>query len=160
MAIYCEKLLSALTWNKPLSRLKWRYNTATWARLYPLGNQKLAFIGYYFLSASACSWYIVTSFFIFFRLPNLFTSFMSVPRLYRPRACRKDAAAEPPPTMGSSRRSLIRFNIKSFSAFILLLTSLLPQAVWAADEVANPSASSVLLPVSYTHLTLPTKRIV
>nr|WP_296245627.1 MULTISPECIES: hemolysin family protein [unclassified Psychrobacter] len=70
---------------------------------------------------------------------------MSVPRLYRPRACRKDASAEPPPTMWGSSRSLIRFNIKSFSAFILLLTSLLPQAVFAAGEVANPTASSVLL---------------
>ena len=71
---------------------------------------------------------------------------MSVPRLYRPRACRKDASAEPPPTMGDSDRSyMTRFNSKSFSAFILLLTSLLPQAVWAAGEVANPTASSVLL---------------
>jgi len=47
--------------------------------------------------------------------------------------------------MWGSSRSLIRFNIKSFSAFILLLTSLLPQAVFAAGEVANPTASSVLL---------------
>ncbi|WP_286797772.1 hemolysin family protein [Psychrobacter sp. UBA6291] len=71
---------------------------------------------------------------------------MSVPRLYRPRACRKDASAEPPPTMGGNGRSyMTRFNSKSFSAFILLLTSLLPQAVWAAGEVANPTASSVLL---------------
>ena len=71
---------------------------------------------------------------------------MSVPRLYRPRACRKDVSAEPPPTMGDSDRSyMTRFNSKSFSAFILLLTSLLPQAVWAAGEVANPTASSVLL---------------
>ena len=71
---------------------------------------------------------------------------MSVPRLYRPRACRKDASAEPPPTMGDSDRSyMTRFNSKSFSAFILLLTSLLPQAVWAAGEVASPTASSVLL---------------
>lgn len=71
---------------------------------------------------------------------------MSVPRLYRPRACRKDASAEPPPTMGGSARSyMTRFNSKSFSAFILLLSSLLPQAVWAAGEVANPTASSVLL---------------
>ncbi|WP_423814015.1 hemolysin family protein [Psychrobacter sp. 219-2-C] len=71
---------------------------------------------------------------------------MSVPRLYRPRACRKDASAKPPPTMGDSDRSyMTRFNSKSFSAFILLLTSLLPQAVWAAGEVANPTASSVLL---------------
>ena len=71
---------------------------------------------------------------------------MSLPRLYRPRACRKDASAEPPPTMGDSDRSyMTRFNSKSFSAFILLLISLLPQAVWAAGEVANPTASSVLL---------------
>lgn len=71
---------------------------------------------------------------------------MSLPRLYRPRACRKDASAEPPPTMaGNGRSYVIRFNSKSFSAFILLLTSLLPQAVWAAGEVANPTASSVLL---------------
>ena len=71
---------------------------------------------------------------------------MSLPRLYRPRACRKDASAEPPPTMrGNGRSYVTRFNSKSFSAFILLLISLLPQAVWAAGEVANPTASSVLL---------------
>ncbi len=71
---------------------------------------------------------------------------MSVPRLYRPRACRKDASAEPPPTMGGNGRSYMTcFNSKSFLAFILLLTSLLPQTVWAAGEVANPTASSVLL---------------
>jgi len=46
---------------------------------------------------------------------------------------------------GNGRSYMTRFNSKSFSAFILLLTSLLPQAVWAAGEVANPTASSVLL---------------
>ena len=71
---------------------------------------------------------------------------MSLLRLYRPRACRQDESAEPPPTMAGNGRSYVtRFNSKSFSAFILLLTSLLPQAVWAAGEVANPTASSVLL---------------
>lgn len=80
---------------------------------------------------------------------------MSVPRLYRPRACRKDASAEPPPTMGDSNRPYMTcFNSKSFSAFILLLTSLLPQTVWAAGEVANPTASSVLLLILFVLLAI------
>ena len=88
----------------------------------------------------------------------MFTSFMSVPRLYRLRACRKDASAEPPPTMGDSDRSyMTRFNSKSFSAFILLLTSLLPQAVWAAGEVANPPASSVLLLILFVLIAIGIK---
>ncbi|SLJ84925.1 hemolysin family protein [Psychrobacter sp. DAB_AL43B] len=66
---------------------------------------------------------------------------MSVPRLYRPRACRKDASAKPPPTMGDNTW----FNLKSFSTLSLLITLILPHSVWAADGLANPSASSVLL---------------
>ena len=85
---------------------------------------------------------------------------MSVPRLYRPRACRKDASAEPPPTMlgytGFSKACfdmmcliVTRFIIKRLSMLsaliTLLLTLLLPQSVLAADGLADPSASSVLL---------------
>ncbi len=66
---------------------------------------------------------------------------MSVPRLYRPRACRKDASAKPPPTM----RDKTWLNLKSFSTLSLLVTLILPHSVWAADGLANPSASSVLL---------------
>ena len=66
---------------------------------------------------------------------------MPVPRLYRPRACRKDASAKPPPTM----RDNTWFNLKSFSTLSLLITLILPHSVWAADGLANPSASSVLL---------------
>ena len=66
---------------------------------------------------------------------------MSVPRLYRPRACRKDASAKPPPTM----RDKTWFNFKSFSTLSLLITLILPHSVWAADGLADPSASSVLL---------------
>ncbi|OXL26840.1 hemolysin family protein [Psychrobacter sp. DAB_AL32B] len=66
---------------------------------------------------------------------------MSVPRLYRPRACRKDASAKPPPMMGDNTW----FNLKSFSTLSLLITLILPHSVWAADGLANPSASSVLL---------------
>ena len=66
---------------------------------------------------------------------------MSVLRLYRPRACRKDASAKPPPTMGDKTW----FNLKSFSTLSLLITLILPHSVWAADGLANPSASSVLL---------------
>ncbi len=66
---------------------------------------------------------------------------MSVPRLYRPRACRKDASAKPPPTM----RDKTWLNLKSFSTLSLLITLILPHSVWAADGLANPSTSSVLL---------------
>lgn len=66
---------------------------------------------------------------------------MSVPRLYRPRACRKDASAKPPPTM----RDKTWLNLKSFSTLSLLVTLILPHSVWAADGLANPSTSSVLL---------------
>ncbi len=66
---------------------------------------------------------------------------MSVPRLYRPRACRKDASAKPPPTM----RDKTWLNLKSFSTLSLLITLILPHSVWAADGLADPSASSVLL---------------
>ena len=90
----------------------------------------------------------------------MFTSFISVPRLYRPRACRKDASAEPPPTMGGYTRfsktyfgmmrlNMWRFVIKrlaTLSALItLFLTLLLPQSVLAADALADPSPTSVLL---------------
>lgn len=66
---------------------------------------------------------------------------MSVPRLYRPRACRKDASAKPPPTM----RDRTWFNLKSFSSLSLLITLILPHSVLAADGLADPSTSSVLL---------------
>ena len=64
---------------------------------------------------------------------------MSVPRLHRSRACRKDASAKPPPTM----RGDTRLSITSF--LVLFGIILLPQTVWAAEALADPSATSVLL---------------
>ena len=64
---------------------------------------------------------------------------MSVPRLHRSRACRKDASAKPPPTM----RGDTRLSIKSF--LLLSGITLAPQTVWAAEALADPSTSSVLL---------------
>lgn len=68
---------------------------------------------------------------------------MFIPRLCRPRACRKDASAKPPPTMRNN--ACLRLGVKPLSLLTVLTTFMLPQAVWAADGSANPSASSVLL---------------
>lgn len=68
---------------------------------------------------------------------------MFIPRLCRPRACRKDASAEPPPTMGHNPR--LGLGIKSLSLLTVLTTFMLPKAVWAAEGLAEPTAASVLL---------------
>ncbi|WP_227675021.1 CNNM domain-containing protein [Psychrobacter okhotskensis] len=68
---------------------------------------------------------------------------MFIPRLCRPRACRKDASAEPPPTMRHSPR--LGLGIKSLSLLTVLTTFMLPKAVWAAEGLAEPTAASVLL---------------
>jgi len=73
--------------------------------------------------------------FSLFRLPNLFTTFMFVPRLCRPRAHREDASAEPPPRMKNSSQIGYTF----FSALALLM---LPQSVWAAGAVATTTAAA------------------
>ncbi len=68
---------------------------------------------------------------------------MFIPRLCRPRACRKDASAEPPPTMHHNPR--LGLGIKSLSLLTVLITFMLPKAVWAAEGLAEPTAASVLL---------------
>ena len=68
---------------------------------------------------------------------------MFIPRLCRPRACRKDASAEPPPTMRHNPR--LGLGIKSLSLLTVLTTFMLPKAVWAAEGLAEPTAASVLL---------------
>ncbi|WP_227691795.1 CNNM domain-containing protein [Psychrobacter immobilis] len=68
---------------------------------------------------------------------------MFIPRLCRPRACRKDASAEPPPTMRHNPR--LGLGIKSLSLLTVLITFMLPKAVWAAEGLAEPTAASVLL---------------
>ena len=68
---------------------------------------------------------------------------MFIPRLCRPRACRKDVSAEPPPTMRHNPRLGLGF--KSLSLLTVLTTFMLPQAVWAAEGLAEPTAASVLL---------------
>ena len=94
--------------------------------------------------------------FSLFRLPNLFTTFMFVPRLCRPRAHRKDASAEPPPRMTTSSR----FGYTSFSALSALAILMLPQAVWAAgavstsSEAAAPTALSVSLLIFFVLLAI------
>lgn len=76
--------------------------------------------------------------FSLFRLPNLFTTFMLVPRLCRPRAHRKDASAEPPPRMITSSR----FGYTSLSTLSVLAIFMLPQAVWAAGAVSTSTAAA------------------
>ncbi|MGY8856515.1 MAG: CNNM domain-containing protein [Pseudomonadales bacterium] len=86
----------------------------------------------------------------------MFTTFMFVPRLCRPRAHRKDASAEPPPRMTTSSR----FGYTSFSALSALAILMLPQAVWAAgavstsSEAAAPTALSVSLLIFFVLLAI------
>ena len=68
---------------------------------------------------------------------------MFIPRLCRPRACRKDVSAEPPPTMRHNPR--LGLGIKSLSLLTVLTTFMLPQAVWAAEGLAEPTTTNVLL---------------
>lgn len=63
---------------------------------------------------------------------------MFVPRLCRPRAPRKDASAEPPPTITDD----LRFSARYFSIFSALVVWMLPQSVWAAGAAATTTAAA------------------
>ena len=78
-----------------------------------------------------------------FRLPNLSTSFMFVPRLRRPRAHSNDASAKPPPTPRYLERLNYAKPMAGLSALMVML--LLPYPALAAEALADPSASSILL---------------
>ena len=68
----------------------------------------------------------------------MFTTFIFVPRLCRPRAPRKDASAEPPPTITDD----LRFSARYFSIFSALVVWMLPQSVWAAGAAATTTAAA------------------
>lgn len=82
-------------------------------------------------------------FYSLFRLPNLFTTFMFVPRLCRPRAHKK-ASAKPPPTTRCLKRLSHSKSVTGLSTLIALLM-LLPYPAYAAEALAEPTATSVLL---------------
>ena len=80
----------------------------------------------------------------------MFNTSLSISRLCRPRAYRKEASAKPPPTMREHTRfDTTCFSRKRFSTLVALImvvtTLLLPQSVLAADGLADPSPTSVLL---------------
>ena len=75
--------------------------------------------------------------FSIFRLPNLFTTFMFVPRLCRPRAHREDASAEPPQSMTINSR----FGY-TFFAVLCALALMLPHSVWAAGAAAPTAVAA------------------
>ena len=81
---------------------------------------------------------------------------MFVPRLCRPRAPRKDASAEPPPTITDD----LRFSARYFSIFSALVVLMLPQSVWAAGAAvtttaaAAPTALSVSLLIFFVVLAI------
>ncbi len=80
----------------------------------------------------------------------MFNTSLSISRLCRPRAYRKEASAKPPPTMREHTRfDTTCFSRKRFSTLVVLImvvtTLLLPQSVLAADGLADPSPTSILL---------------
>ena len=85
-----------------------------------------------------------------FRLPNLSTSFMFVPRLNRPRACRQDESAEPPPKMCRPAR----FGRPLLAMLPLPAVLLLPQLAWAADAASAPTALNVMLLIFFVVLAI------
>lgn len=89
-----------------------------------------------------------------FRLPNLSTTFMFIPRLCRPRAF-KEASAKPPPTPRYLQRLSLTKSASRLSALLAMLMFLLPHSAFAAGGivteslVAEPTAMSVLLLVFF-----------
>lgn len=79
-----------------------------------------------------------------FRLPNLFTTFMFAPHLCRPRACRKDESAEPPPTRYLRRIGRTQ-SVFGLSVLMAILMMLLPYPAFAAEASAEPTAFNILL---------------
>lgn len=92
-----------------------------------------------------------------FRLPDLLLTSLVTSRLYRLRACRKQASAEPPPIENSS---YFKWMLCICTAMVSALLLLLPTSVLAAgsaaaaDVAAQATTSSVLLLVLFVLLAI------
>lgn len=80
----------------------------------------------------------------------MFTTFLSIPRLSRPRAYRKEASAKPPPT---ATRYYSRFI--AVTAFITLsLMSLSSPALAAAEVLTQPTTGNVVLLIGFVSIAI------